>query len=48
VVDSNTPHRAYLVECQFGNTVDFAVDPNVAERLWGLSEMLVGEKFSLD
>ena len=48
VVDSNTPNGVYLVECQFGAAADFAVDPEAAERLWRLSEMLVGEKFSLD
>jgi hypothetical protein len=48
VVDSNTSHGVYLVECQFGTAADFAVDPEAAERLWWLSEMLVGEKFSLD
>jgi hypothetical protein len=48
VVDLNTSNGVYLVECQFGTAADFAVDPNAAERLWRLNEMLVGEKFLLD
>jgi hypothetical protein len=48
VIDSNMSNGVYLVECQFGTAANFAVDPEVAERLWELSEMLVGEKFSLD
>ena len=48
VVDLNTSNGVYLVECQFGAAADFAVDPEAAERLWRLSEILVGEKFSLD
>jgi len=45
--DPNTPHGLYLVECQFGTAANFAVDPKTAERLWELSERVVGEKFAL-
>lgn len=48
MVDSNTENGVYLVECQFGTAAEFAVDPEAAERLWELSELLVGENFSLD
>jgi hypothetical protein len=48
VVDSDTSNGVYLVECQFGKATDFAVDPEAAERLWELSERLVGERFLLD
>jgi NAD(P)-dependent dehydrogenase (short-subunit alcohol dehydrogenase family) len=45
----------YLEDCQIGKPVgeasgtagyaDYAVDPEAAARLWGLSEELIGEKF---
>ncbi|KAI8957307.1 NAD(P)-binding protein [Daldinia sp. FL1419] len=38
----------YLSDCQFFPCADFAKDPNIAQRLWSLSEDLVGEKFSLE
>ncbi|KAI1077888.1 hypothetical protein F5B20DRAFT_549649, partial [Whalleya microplaca] len=37
----------YLADCQFFPCADFAKDPSIAERLWSLSEELVGEKFTL-
>ncbi|KAI0022616.1 hypothetical protein F4780DRAFT_733698 [Xylariomycetidae sp. FL0641] len=42
------PRGLYLDNCQFCECADFAKDPEVAERLWHLSEELVGEKFSLE
>ncbi|GAB1318319.1 Short-chain dehydrogenase/reductase-like protein [Madurella fahalii] len=38
----------YLSDCQFKEPFGHAKDPFAAERLWKLSEELVGEKFSLD
>jgi len=46
--DSSMPHGLYLVECHFGIAADFARDLTIAQRLWELSERIVGEKFSLD
>ena len=37
----------YLHNCQFIDAVPHAKDPLAAERLWKLSEELVGEKFDL-
>ena len=37
----------YLHNCQFIDAVPHAKDPVAAERLWKLSEKLVGEKFDL-
>jgi hypothetical protein len=37
----------YLADCQLAPAAEFATDPKIAERLWGLSEELVGEKFDL-
>lgn len=37
----------YLADCQLAPAAEFATDPKIAERLWGLSEKLVGEKFNL-
>jgi len=33
--------------CQFADVAPFAKDPTAAEKLWALSEKLVGEKFKL-
>lgn len=35
----------YLADCQLAPAADFATDSKFAERLWRLSEGLVGEKF---
>ncbi|KAE9378635.1 NAD(P)-binding protein [Stipitochalara longipes BDJ] len=37
----------YLADCQLAPAAEFATDSKIAERLWGLSEELVGEKFGL-
>jgi hypothetical protein len=37
----------YLADCQLAPAAEFATDPKLAKRLWGLSEELVGEKFDL-
>ncbi|PMD37074.1 NAD(P)-binding protein [Hyaloscypha variabilis F] len=37
----------YLADCQLAPAAEFATDPKIAERLWDLSEELVGEKFDL-
>ncbi|KAJ5815201.1 Short-chain dehydrogenase [Penicillium riverlandense] len=41
------PSAVYLSDCQFAKTAPHAVDVNVAERLFKLSEELVGTKFQL-
>jgi hypothetical protein len=38
----------YLSDCQIAEPFAHAKDPVAADRLWALSEELVGEKFSLD
>ncbi|KAM7196880.1 short-chain dehydrogenase [Naviculisporaceae sp. PSN 640] len=45
-LDENKGH--YLVDCQIFDPVAHGKDPVAAERLWQLSEELVGEKFSFD
>jgi hypothetical protein len=37
----------YLVDCQIAEPFAHANDPVAADRLWKLSEELVGEKFAL-
>jgi NAD(P)-dependent dehydrogenase (short-subunit alcohol dehydrogenase family) len=37
----------YLEDCQIAETKSWATDPVAAEKLWSLSEELVGEKFPL-
>ena len=37
----------YLADCQLAPAADHATDPKIAERLWDLSEDLVGETFDL-
>ncbi|KAI0846665.1 NAD(P)-binding protein [Daldinia vernicosa] len=44
----NTRGGLYLSDCQFFPSADFAKDLNLAERLWHLSEDLIGEKFNLE
>ncbi|KAK4652510.1 hypothetical protein QC762_502530 [Podospora pseudocomata] len=43
----NDTKGLYLVDCQFTEPHHHAKDPVAAERLWRLSEELVGEKFAL-
>jgi hypothetical protein len=38
----------YLSDCQLAEPFPHASDPVAADRLWKLSEELVGEKFSLE
>ncbi|TGO32756.1 hypothetical protein BHYA_0291g00120 [Botrytis hyacinthi] len=38
---------AYLADCQIAETADYTTNPDYAERLWALSEKLVGQKFNL-
>ncbi|KAM3072530.1 hypothetical protein ACMFMG_009326 [Clarireedia jacksonii] len=38
---------AFLSDCQIIKTADYTTKPEYVERLWELSEKLVGEKFSL-
>ncbi|KAF7896531.1 hypothetical protein EAF00_006545 [Botryotinia globosa] len=38
---------AYLADCQIAETTDYTTNPDYAERLWALSEKLVGQKFDL-
>ncbi|KAI1134767.1 retinol dehydrogenase 13 [Hypoxylon sp. FL0543] len=44
----NSPGGLYLADCQFFPSADYTKDRDVAERLWHLSEDLIGEKFNLD
>lgn len=37
----------FLRNCQPFDTVDYTTDPESAERLWKLSEKLVGEEFRI-
>jgi hypothetical protein len=37
----------YLQDCQFGSPAPHATDLDAAEKLWALSEGLVGERFML-
>jgi hypothetical protein len=37
----------YLADCQLAPAAEYATDAKIADRLWVLSEELVGEKFSL-
>ncbi|KAI1637837.1 hypothetical protein F4809DRAFT_602837 [Biscogniauxia mediterranea] len=43
----NETRGLYLADCQFFPCADYAMDPKIAERLWSLSEDLIGEKFVL-
>lgn len=38
----------YLKDCQIEEPAPHASDSKIAERLWHLSEDLVGQKFKLD
>ncbi|KAK1760254.1 hypothetical protein QBC47DRAFT_290421 [Echria macrotheca] len=44
----NEPKGLYLDNCQFKDPYPHASDPVAAERLWKLSEELVGQKFDLE
>lgn len=37
--------KLYLEDCQFANPEPYAVDSEKADKLWVLSEELVGQKF---
>jgi hypothetical protein len=37
--------RAYLIDCNFKPAVEHATSPELAEKLWTLSEELLGEEF---
>ncbi|KEZ46445.1 hypothetical protein SAPIO_CDS0772 [Scedosporium apiospermum] len=43
----DTQTGLYLDNCQFSKAMPHATDPVAADRLWALSEELVGEKFTL-
>ncbi|KAL2005368.1 hypothetical protein VTN00DRAFT_2579 [Thermoascus crustaceus] len=45
--DPPSPSRTYLYECQLGEAAPHAVDLEAAEKLFRLSEDLVGRKFDL-
>ncbi|KAI0880531.1 retinol dehydrogenase 13 [Annulohypoxylon maeteangense] len=44
----DVPTDIYLADCQFFPSADYTTDPAIAERLWRLSEELIGEKFNLE
>ncbi|RYO84134.1 hypothetical protein DL762_005813 [Monosporascus cannonballus] len=46
-LDPELPARspAYLANCQITEPFEYALEPDNAERLWELSEQLVGQKF---
>ncbi|KAI1206088.1 retinol dehydrogenase 13 [Annulohypoxylon truncatum] len=44
----DVPTDIYLADCQFFPSADYTKNPAIAERLWLLSEDLVGEKFNLE
>lgn len=37
----------YFADCQLAPAAEYATDAKIADRLWALSEELVGEKFPL-
>ncbi|EKG20850.1 Short-chain dehydrogenase/reductase SDR [Macrophomina phaseolina MS6] len=41
----NEPAGSFLSDCQYYDPPSYATDPEVAEKLWGLSEELVKEQF---
>ncbi|KAL1649160.1 hypothetical protein SLS58_001734 [Diplodia intermedia] len=43
----NEPSGSFLSDCQFYEPPPYATDPDIADRLWSLSEDLVKEKFDL-
>jgi len=43
----SSPEKNYMADCQFAQQADHAAQLQDAERLWKLSEALVGQKFSL-
>ncbi|CZR68061.1 related to short-chain dehydrogenase [Phialocephala subalpina] len=43
----NKSNGVYMADCQYAEAAPFALDLKIAERLWSLSEELVGEKFPL-
>lgn len=46
--NTNTPSAhsgTFLSDCQIFKTADYTTNPQYAEKLWTLSEKIVGEKF---
>jgi hypothetical protein len=41
------PNGILLHDCQLFDAAPHATDPKIADRLWGLSEVLVGREFKL-
>ena len=39
------PKGYFLDNCQYSQPADHALDPKAAEKLWHLSEQLVGQEF---
>lgn len=37
----------YMSDCQVAEAAPYTTDEKIAERLWKLSEELVGEKFNI-
>ncbi|CAG8962348.1 hypothetical protein HYFRA_00005404 [Hymenoscyphus fraxineus] len=37
--------EVYMSDCQFAKAASFATDVSISERLWGVSEQLVGQRF---
>lgn len=46
-IEVSEPSAIYLSDCQFAKTAPHAVNMDAAERLFQLSEELVGSKFDL-
>jgi len=42
-----TAEKVFLSDCQLEDVKDYAKRPEIAERLWQLSEQLVGEQAKL-
>lgn len=48
ILGNHTDHSGvYLSDCQITETAEYTTNPDYAERLWELSEKLVGQKFDL-
>lgn len=41
----NDAQEVFLDDCQFSDAKEWATDPGLADRLWELSEKLVGESY---
>ncbi|ORY70517.1 uncharacterized protein BCR38DRAFT_362395 [Pseudomassariella vexata] len=44
----NDADGVYLLDCQFAEAAPWATDPVAAEKLWRLSEDLIGDDFEID